>query len=154
MSVPCPACDDALVLSGRSPVYGCESCGGLWLDNLGARQLMDGKLPAETRAFIERVDGLSAKTPPTKASYRGAPRKTARTCPECGKALEAQACMGLEIDVCLVHGTFLDRHEALRIARTTTQWAALDKEQREMEEANGGLLAFLARLFRSLVEGR
>jgi Zn-finger nucleic acid-binding protein len=124
--VPCPGCGLGLVaLTELDAVFGgCTRCGGMWLNNVAGKMLMDGALSVAARDFARQV---SARTPAATdaGAYRSAARG-ARSCPVCEGPLTPTTLPArtIEIDVCAAHGAYLDGSEIGAIWAETTVLAA------------------------------
>jgi len=115
----CPEC--WLELQGSDAwtvkVWGCASCGGVWLDN------------AASRALVERPEPRLVEL--TRGAAVHAPRRTARVrdprpCPVCQSDMVVTPVWAATVhaDVCTDHGTWLDASELQLVARTARQKAA------------------------------
>lgn len=110
---PCPACAATMTrLQTRSGfVAGCVRCGGVWIDHIFGRMVLEARLAEATKAFFRYVAEGATGVRPT--DYRTAGRREERTCPECNRALVAHKFgrRGLMLDLCGEHGTFFDIRE-------------------------------------------
>ena len=105
----CPRCRVDLV-TGEVPVgllHGCKRCGGVFLGKTAADRLND--------ALCDRTLALadSLADQPQGRSVGAGPA----VCPMCQAAMQVTHCEGIELDVCLKHGTWFDPFELSRLAR-------------------------------------
>jgi Zn-finger nucleic acid-binding protein len=111
--VACPRCRVGLhVGTTRSgPIYGCGRCGGVWLDHAMSRRLTQA-LDSDTLALADAA-ALHARTPLENPA-------AAIGCPRCGATLARHqvANARVEVDFCSTHGTWFDRDELQKVART------------------------------------
>ena len=89
-------------------VLGCGSCGGVWLSNESAADVMSGSVWQAGRLAAT----LAEKTKPDPAALT-----RAAACPDCQQALVRVHAAGIELDVCPEHGTWFDRGEIERLMR-------------------------------------
>lgn len=102
----CPHCRKRLVTVDVKGVAlsGCPGCGGIWIDNASARQVL---------AAPERVYGELAER--AAANARNAARAASPICAECPATLDRTVAQGIELDVCPEHGTWFDAHELTQL---------------------------------------
>ena len=102
--VTCPACKTPLAALGDR--YGCESCGGLFV---------------ETKALAQMIEEMTAQpwlpTAPSEAM-------SARVCPACAIAMTSEAIDDVALDRCTAHGYWFDAGEL----EATLQTAAAPDE--------------------------
>lgn len=119
-------------------MYGCQTCGGVWLDNVGSMQAASGEigeLPRWTAAALaEQVKPAKKEHPGARDAYRqpAARAKDARllgACPACAKPLQRVyvAAADVTLDVCASHGTWFDAHELTRVV-SQADIAKMDRE--------------------------
>jgi Zn-finger nucleic acid-binding protein len=99
----CPHCRKRLVsvVAKGVELAGCGGCGGIWIDNASARQVLSS--PEAIFADLARRAGNNAR------SRR--PRERAPVCPVCPAVLDRVVTRGIELDVCGEHGTWFDAFE-------------------------------------------
>ena len=126
-SFPCPRCSITL-FRGKRPgfeLWGCGTCGGVWLDLASARRLAEA-LPADAVALASQVARHASR------SVEGS--LAAGACPECEREMTHQSIAGAHvvIDVCGAHGAWYDKDELEKIAesigRAKTAWAPAASE--------------------------
>ncbi len=107
-SLPCPRCSIALFegQAGGASLFGCGSCGGIWMDNATSQRVVS--------AVEEAILTLAVRA--THAAK--APVETARVaaCPMCKKEMVCASAGGVALDVCSAHGTWFDRGEVQRVS--------------------------------------
>ena len=99
----CPHCRKKLVTVSTEGVdlAGCGACGGIWIDNRGARRV----LAKPERIFAELARRCAA-------GARGSRGKSDRPiCVECPAVLDRVHVHGIELDTCSDHGTWFDAYE-------------------------------------------
>jgi Zn-finger nucleic acid-binding protein len=119
----CPACRNDLGRSDAWPegAWGCQVCGGLWLD---ARAAKHAKLDSAVVALGEKLS--AAANPPEISATEP------RICCRCNETLSPRWApgSGVQIDVCERHGTWFDAREVVRIADFAR--AELEREEKEI----------------------
>jgi Zn-finger nucleic acid-binding protein len=113
VSAPCPACTAPMTrLETRiGLVAGCVRCGGVWVDHVFGRLVLEGRVSDPMKGFFRHVAEHATGVP--AADYRTAGRRAERTCPDCSAALTPRAFgpRGIVLDLCGAHGTFFDLRE-------------------------------------------
>lgn len=119
----CPACEHPLdrvpgVVRLVGVVAGCFGCGGVWIDNLAGRQLLEFAAPAVVRALLDALPQVAPLTEAQLDDYRTNARNK-RRCPVCRESLSEQTLgqYGIAVDLCDAHGTFFDAQELLPVLR-------------------------------------
>lgn len=95
-------------------------CGGVWLDNAMAEQLLTAGLVDPTRSRLRALFNAARRPEKKAANYRTADRSLggARLCVECGQPLTLMATdpalhgAQIQLDVCEGHGVWFDPGEA------------------------------------------
>ncbi len=103
----CPHCRKRLVgaeVEGAT-LFGCPGCGGIWIDNASAKRVLEA--PTQTFAVLAQRAAKNA---------RGGVRLPRPTCAACPATLDKVRVHGIELDVCIDHGTWFD---ALELSRLT-----------------------------------
>ncbi|MCC6523499.1 MAG: zf-TFIIB domain-containing protein [Polyangiaceae bacterium] len=109
---PCARCGAALFhaeLDGFG-LEGCGVCGGVWLGNEGAADVMAGQVGPAARLAAQ----VAAKTRPSPALLA-----RSASCPDCQRALAPVQTLGVRLDVCADHGAWFDRGEVEQLLRAT-----------------------------------
>jgi Zn-finger nucleic acid-binding protein len=103
----CPHCRRRLVSvrAGQVELAGCGSCGGIWIDNDSARRVLAS--PDDVVGKLADRAGTNAPNPPR--------RQTSPACPRCAEVLDRLASHGIDLDVCVAHGTWFDAFELGRL---------------------------------------
>jgi Zn-finger nucleic acid-binding protein len=103
LELRCPHCRKRLVsvVAKGVELAGCGGCGGIWIDNQSARQVLS--TPDAVFADLARRAGGNARD-------RG-PRGSRASCPVCTAVLDRVVTKGIELDVCSEHGTWFDPFE-------------------------------------------
>ncbi len=106
----CPHCQKRLAAVRVLDVElaGCGGCGGIWIDNEGARRVL-----ASPHEVFGDLATRAAKNRATQAP----PRSATPRCPTCQVGLDRVKAHGLELDVCADHGTWFDAWELSRLVR-------------------------------------
>lgn len=111
----CPRCDKPLLsvaIAGTS-FQECSYCGGIWLDTATFEKICaDRDMQATAILYPSPASGLEQESATPKRYYV--------PCPECGELMNRKNfadCSGIVIDVCKLHGIWLDRLELQRIVR-------------------------------------
>lgn len=87
--------------SGRGlVVWGCTSCGGVWVDPQGVRAASAG-----FDAELARLSDLASSQARVGMLNQGRP------CPICAAWLVSYSHLGVVLDLCRAHGVFFDRGE-------------------------------------------
>lgn len=91
---PCPACDHPLdripgVARLAGVVAGCFGCGGVWIDNLAGRELVEFAAPPVVRALLDALPPVAPLAEVELADYRTNARNK-RRCPGCRESLTPQ----------------------------------------------------------------
>lgn len=99
----CPHCRKRLVsvVAKGVELAGCGGCGGIWIDNASARQVLSA--PDAVFADLARRAAGNARS--------RAPRGVSPSCPVCTAVLDRVITQGIELDVCGDHGTWFDPFE-------------------------------------------
>jgi Zn-finger nucleic acid-binding protein len=99
----CPHCRKRLVgvVAKEVELSGCGGCGGIWIDNESARRVL--ARPEEVFADLARRAG-------SNATHRGV-KNPNPSCPMCSAVLDRAVTHGIELDVCVDHGTWFDAFE-------------------------------------------
>lgn len=102
----CPRCGKEL-FEGRASsgvvLQGCGECGGIWLDNAGARRALE--------TFDRTLGALSAQA---STHAKREPAVTSRVnCPACSAPMGRTriTSTNIDLDTCAAHGTWFDRGE-------------------------------------------
>ena len=97
-------------------MWGCGVCGGVWLDHATSAWVLERGCQASVALSQRAAEHAQAPTEPTPHEL---------TCPQCQQPMEtvriAQA--WLDVDRCQQHGTWYDRGELERVARSQAQAA-------------------------------
>lgn len=103
----CPHCRKRLVtvVTGGVALSGCAGCGGIWVDNASARQVLAA--PEAIFGELAQRAGANARDRSLRAAHP--------TCPACPAVLDRVGAHGLELDVCGDHGTWFDAYELARL---------------------------------------
>lgn len=112
MDLTCPHCGCTLV-AGRAvsaAVFGCASCGGVWLDAAASQQVVTAIDPS----FVSLADAASLMATMPFPPHEARPR-----CPVCRKDMQGVRVDGaaLSLDTCNLHGTWFDRGELQSVVR-------------------------------------
>lgn len=110
----CPNCRGAMVQASARGLtaWGCDGCGGVWVDPQGARAAAAG-----FDAELARLSDLASSQVRFGEQHQG------RVCPVCAAWLAPFVHLGVSLDHCRAHGVFFDRGElraVLERARPTT----------------------------------
>lgn len=99
----CPHCRKRLVsvIAKEVELAGCGGCGGIWIDNASARQVLER--PESIFAELARRAGDNARNRGVRGQSPG--------CPVCTAVLDRAVMKGIELDVCDEHGTWFDPFE-------------------------------------------
>lgn len=99
----CPHCRKRLVsvVAKGVELAGCGGCGGIWIDNQSARQVLS--TPDAVFADLARRAGSNARS--------RAARGQSPSCPVCTAVLDRVVTKSIELDVCDEHGTWFDPFE-------------------------------------------
>lgn len=104
----CPRCAVTLFegRAGAVILEGCGRCGGVWLDNDSARRALGAKDESASVTELANRAGGRAKAASIDTS---APA----SCPSCRKLMARVRAPkgGVDLDVCVEHGTWFDRYE-------------------------------------------
>ena len=107
----CPRCRVLLVLghAGGTLLWGCGTCGGIWLDNATAGRITSA-MPPDALALADSAAGHARHQPDVHAAI---------ACPECARPLSRRhvGAARVDIDVCEAHGTWFDKHELRHVAQ-------------------------------------
>lgn len=92
-------------------MWGCGQCGGVWLDRLTSERVV--KNACQASIALARAAAESARPDVQPAAHH-------LSCPVCRAQMQTErvAKAWLDIDVCEAHGTWYDRGELERVART------------------------------------
>jgi Zn-finger nucleic acid-binding protein len=134
----CPGCradlHDVANRTGRAAA--CSACGGIWLDNVTSRSIVQNLLEPAVKNAAQQADAMAAQNAESAqaqgSGYRApAPRppdEAARLCPECGAPLAQTkfAAARILLDVCAAHGTWFDSRELATMAQHFEAKAAAD----------------------------
>jgi Zn-finger nucleic acid-binding protein len=102
----CPACHAAMTLVPTTlSMWGCYSCGGVWLGPEAAVHVMRG-LGDEVE---QNLAAASVET--SRKSLHPAPDSGSRECSTCGLVMARLRVGDVVIDSCATHGSFFDRDE-------------------------------------------
>jgi Zn-finger nucleic acid-binding protein len=115
-TLSCPRCDSPLFEGRASDVVllGCGECAGIWLDNESAQLAL--------KSMDRRITELSQRA---SSHAHAAPAKDARIhCPACKKSMPRVSRSGVDLDVCIEHGTWFDRGELVQIIEAMRPRAA------------------------------
>jgi Zn-finger nucleic acid-binding protein len=108
-SMQCPRCEVALFegKAGAVVLFGCGTCGGVWLDN------------GVTQALIERVDMalLRMTDRATHAAHAKVDVDKPAKCPIGGEVMTRVDVRGVVVDACSAHGTWFDAGEVRRVSQ-------------------------------------
>jgi Zn-finger nucleic acid-binding protein len=108
-TMPCPRCAVPLFegKAGAVTLFGCGTCGGVWLDNV------------TTGLVIERVDValLRMTDRATHAAHAHVDLEKPAACPLCGVMMTRVDVKGVVVDACSAHGTWFDAGEVRRVAQ-------------------------------------
>lgn len=149
----CPSCHHALTpLPTTLSMWGCFTCGGVWLGPEAAVHVMRG-LGDEVE---QNLAAASVET--SRRSFVPAPDSGSRECPTCGLVMAHLPVGNITIDSCATHGSFFDRDEvqgvidACRRLRQR-QTPSLGNDAREFVEAlSAGAGKVLGATFAALAE--
>lgn len=107
---PCARCESPLFEATEKDfsLLGCGRCGGAWMSNEDAAELLAGQ------ATMAKVlsDRLAEKTVVNPALLA----RDAK-CPHCRGDLRMVRINGVELDVCVEHGTWFDRNEIQSVTK-------------------------------------
>jgi Zn-finger nucleic acid-binding protein len=102
----CPRCGVVMgdSMCGRTRIFGCGECGGVWLDPSAVDHARDFD-DAELIKAAQLAAGIFVRAKPDKTRLV--------SCPVCAKALNRVRILGdsCDVDVCADHGTWFDRTE-------------------------------------------
>ena len=112
MDLTCPHCGCTLV-AGRAAsatVFGCTSCGGVWLDNAASQRLVTAIDPA----ILSLADAASLMATMPFPHHEARPR-----CPVCRAEMQGVRVdvAAVSLDTCNLHGTWFDRGELQSVVR-------------------------------------
>jgi len=133
----CPCCREFLYVGRAKNVvlHACGGCRGIWLDRDDALRLFKGWASQTATAMAKRVDAGGQER--VVQGYRVASQAHlgARHCPRCRKPLKPHVTQTLdgtvEVDACLQHGAWFDRHELVRLAEAARELR--DESAQEIE---------------------
>jgi Zn-finger nucleic acid-binding protein len=127
-SLPCPRCNVGLFegAAGGVSLWGCGSCGGVWLDNAGSF-VVRSRIEQQLFELTDRAARAKKTSPDTTALAK---------CPVDRKDLERVEVKGIQIDVCAEHGTWFDAGEARALA------SAFNRERLESESLHAGGISY------------
>ena len=110
MSWSCPRCGRPLVdlACAAGVTLGCESCGGVWLDDAAYEQVRE-------HLFARILEKSSASTPAARCD------QTTLACPECSAAMAKTSVAGVNLDHCPRHGTWFDPGELEGVCAAISQ---------------------------------
>jgi Zn-finger nucleic acid-binding protein len=99
----CPHCLRVLVSVkvGEVELHGCPGCGGIWLDNVSAKKVLENP----ENIFYE----LATRAANNATANR--PRNPRPTCPVCSIILDRTRFHDVDLDLCPEHGTWFDALE-------------------------------------------
>ncbi len=106
----CPHCRKILhgVKVADIELSGCGGCGGIWIDNAGARHVVAHPEPI----FGELANRCAANA---KGQFRRADRPQ---CPVCPAVLDQVMTHNIQLDICPDHGTWFDANELFLLVET------------------------------------
>lgn len=127
----CPRCECLLMARtiGSHSIFGCDQCGGLWLDKTSFQDICNRE--EEQEAVIGYALPPLPQTPPNKA------RRTYIPCPECKKLMNHKnfaGSSGVVLDWCREHGSWFDRQELHRIVQFIRSGGMRQAREREKEQ--------------------
>lgn len=107
---PCARCETPLFEASEHDfaLLGCGRCGGAWMNNEDAAELLAGK-SAMAKILGQRLADKTVVNPALLAAEA--------KCPECRSALRRVRVNGVELDVCVEHGTWFDRGEIREVTK-------------------------------------
>jgi Zn-finger nucleic acid-binding protein len=110
---PCARCGSHLFHASLSgfDLHGCGACGGLWLTNDHAAEVMSGRV-WQAAQLAQKLGETTRPNPALLAKPA--------SCPECHKALQRIHALGIELDVCPEHGTWFDRGELEQLMKAAS----------------------------------
>jgi Zn-finger nucleic acid-binding protein len=91
---------------GSAPAFGCNACGGLWLEPEAAVHVMQGlgdALDSELAATSKNQSRVSKSPAPPDAG--------SRACPRCAQPMMRVVVGETTVDTCAAHGTWFDKNE-------------------------------------------
>jgi Zn-finger nucleic acid-binding protein len=136
----CPRCHEMMMKGSNQNflMFGCPSCGGVWLNHQTSERIFSTLNPEALRM--------------ARAAYECSRKKEYEAtnahlvCPDCSQAMtrtlldKAQ----VEIDTCYAHGTFYDRHEIQQIAHQKQKQADYNQRAIRLGVAAGATAGALA----------
>lgn len=119
----CPHCNKRLVTANVADVAlnGCADCGGIWIDNVSARQLF----VSPQRVFMELATRAG-----TNARKKHPMREIRPLCPTCQDPLEQRQFHRISLDVCNEHGTWFDAFELAHVVERLQKPASAAEEKK------------------------
>jgi Zn-finger nucleic acid-binding protein len=126
----CPKCKDEMksVQVGKSSLWECPACDGMWVDN-ATLQLICAEKEQQAAVMGMPVDAPTPVHLDTNFHYLPCP-----VCQELMNRVNFARCSGVIIDVCKEHGTWFDKDELRRLVEFI-RGGGLDKA-RARENAN------------------
>lgn len=110
----CPRCHTAMYVGAAEghAVHGCGTCGGVWLDSVVSARVIE----VTCEAALGLADNVARSVP----ARTDEPPQHALHCPVCQASMATTrvATAWLDVDCCAEHGTWYDRGELQRVART------------------------------------
>jgi hypothetical protein len=91
---------------GSAPAFGCNACGGLWLEPEAAVHVMQGlgdALDTDLAATSKNQSRVSRSPAP--------PDTGSRACPRCAQPMMRVVVGETMVDTCAAHGTWFDKNE-------------------------------------------
>ncbi len=109
-SARCPHCRKLLhgVRVGAIELNGCQGCGGIWITNADARQVLEKPEPI----FADLARRCAGN------AHGRSPRSQSPQCPVCSAILDGVVTHNIALDICAEHGTWFDANELDLLVRT------------------------------------
>lgn len=127
----CPRCRSALtLLADQQGYHGCAHCDGAWLNNEACTALLEMRTPLEVRETGPFQAEESGDTPTVEEAVAGPYRSKSELealCPECGHRLDSASRLGVELIICIRHGSWFDRGKLRTLARRLSFDAATQR---------------------------
>jgi Zn-finger nucleic acid-binding protein len=140
-SAICPRCQLDLVQATADGIamLGCGTCGGIWLDNEGARAVVQRHHPA-VEEIAKRAGAAAMRVVVDRLG-----QTSLLHCPVCGRDMRRVVAADVaDIDVCVAHGTWFDAKELQRVSRKLHQPAPRPLPPVDVERAEAELRAAAA----------